>query len=171
MKTSRRNWLRTALLLPAGAWMSRYQALAEPAQKKVKITAIKAMQVRRIAGNCLIKIETDQGLVGYGEAGATGPMARAFIEAMTSRRLLIGKDPLSIGYHFHEMISLMHTYRPDIPTVSGIDMALWDLAGKITGLPLTFCWEDHSVTPFVCIRTRLVSIRLIKVPAGNSRSA
>jgi L-alanine-DL-glutamate epimerase-like enolase superfamily enzyme len=133
---TRRNWIRTAMALSAGAWMSRYEALAQPFSKRVKITAIKAMQVNNIAGNCLIKIETDEGLVGYGEAGATGPMARARIDAMTAKGILIGEDPLSIGRHFHEMISLMHVYRPHIPTVSGIDIALWDLAGKITGLPV-----------------------------------
>ena len=34
------------------------------------------------------------------------------------------------------MTSLMHTYMAHIPTISGIDIALWDLAGKITGLPV-----------------------------------
>lgn len=133
---TRRDWLKTALLLPAGAWLAQYDALAQPFRRQVKITAIKAMQVKNIAGNCLIKIETDQGLVGYGEAGATGPMARARIEAMTVKGLLIGQDPLSIEKHFHDMISLMHVYRPHVPTISGIDIALWDLAGKITGLPV-----------------------------------
>ena len=135
-RPTRREWLRTALLLPVGPWMAHYQALAHPFREKVKITAIKAMQIKNIAGNCLIKIETDQGFAGYGEAGATGPMARARIEAMADLGLLIGKDPLAIERHFHDMVSLMHVYRPHIPTVSGIDIALWDLAGKITGLPV-----------------------------------
>ncbi len=34
------------------------------------------------------------------------------------------------------MTSLMHTYMAHIPTISGIDIALWDLAGKITGVPV-----------------------------------
>jgi galactonate dehydratase len=123
-------------MLPAGAWLTRFQALAAPMRKQVKITAIKAMQVKDIAGNCLIKVETDQGLAGYGEAGATGPLARSRIDAMTAKGLLLGQDPLAIERHFHDMVSLMHVYRPHIPTVSGIDIALWDLAGKITGLPV-----------------------------------
>ena len=64
-KITRRDWFHTLLALPAIGCFSRYQALAEPARNTVKITAIKAMQVRDIAGNCLIKIETDQGLTGY----------------------------------------------------------------------------------------------------------
>ncbi|MEZ5354186.1 MAG: mandelate racemase/muconate lactonizing enzyme family protein [Bryobacteraceae bacterium] len=132
---SRRSFLRRALALPAAAWMARYQALAAPHSGKVKITAVKAMQIKNIAGNSLIRIETDAGLTGYGEAGATGPMARARIDTMASR-FLIGQDPLSIERHFHEMTSLMHTYMAHIPTISGIDIALWDLAGKILDRPV-----------------------------------
>jgi len=126
---TRRNLLRLAVALPAGSYLSRYKALAAPHQGKVKITAIKAMALKNIAGNCLIRIDTDAGLTGFGEAGATGPMARARIETM--KPLLIGKDPLTIEVHFHQMTTLMHTYMAHIPTISGIDMALWDLAGKI----------------------------------------
>jgi len=133
---TRRNWLRSALTLPAGAWMARYNAIAQAQRGRVKITAIKAMQIRNIAGNTLIKIETDSGLVGYGEAGVSGPMARARIEHM--KNLLIGQDPLSIERHFQGMCSLMHPYMAHIPSISGIDIALWDLAGKITGQPVNY---------------------------------
>jgi L-alanine-DL-glutamate epimerase-like enolase superfamily enzyme len=133
-KATRREWLLRMLALPAGAWMARFKAYAQAERGKMKITAVKAMQVKNIAGNCLIRIETDAGLVGYGEAGASGPMARARIEPMKS--LLIGQDPLAIERHFLNMISLMHPYMAHIPTVSGIDLALWDLAGKITGQPV-----------------------------------
>src|SRR5438477_3325902 len=126
---SRRDLIRAALALPCAGVFSRYRVLAAPFVNRVKITNIRAMAIRNIAGNCLIRIDTDSGLTGYGEAGATGPMARARIETM--KGLLIGKDPLTIEVHFHNMTSLMHTYMAHIPTISGIDMALWDLAGKI----------------------------------------
>jgi galactonate dehydratase len=122
------------LAAPAGAWMVRQQAFAQPHRGKVKITAVKAMQVQNIAGNCLIKVETDAGLTGYGEAGASGPMARAYIDRF--RPMLVGQDPLAIEKHFLNMISIMHPYMSHIPSVSGIDMALWDLAGKICGQPV-----------------------------------
>ena len=59
-------------------------------------------------------------------------MARARIDTM--KQYLIGKDPLLIEVHFQNLTSLIHTYMAHIPTISGIDMALWDLAGKITGI-------------------------------------
>lgn len=134
MDQRRRSLLKAAFALPAGAWLDRFHALAAPARKMVKITAIKAMQVLR-GGNCLIKVETDAGLTGYGEAGATGPMARSRIE--TLERFLIGQDPLAIERHFGVMTTQMHAFVAHIPTISGIDIALWDLAGKITGLPVS----------------------------------
>lgn len=132
---TRRQLVRLALAFPVSTSLSRFRALAQPHQGKVKITRIQAMGINNIAGNCLIRIDTDSGLTGYGEAGATGAMARARIETM--KPLLLGQDPLSIERHFHNMTTLMHTYMAHIPTVSGIDLALWDLAGKITGLPVS----------------------------------
>jgi len=132
---TRRDLLRLAVALPAGATFFRLSALAAPERNRIKITNIKAMALKNIAGNCLIKIETDAGVTGYGEAGSTGPMARARIETM--RGLLVGRDPLAIEVHFHSMTTLMHTYMAHIPTISGIDIALWDIAGKITGQPVT----------------------------------
>jgi L-alanine-DL-glutamate epimerase-like enolase superfamily enzyme len=132
---SRRDLLRIAMAWPAAAPFAGYRAMAAPNVNRVKITNVRAMAIRNIAGNCLIRIDTDSGLTGYGEAGATGPMARARIETMKS--LLIGKDPLQIEVHFHNMTTLMHTYMAHIPTISGIDMALWDLAGKLLGAPVS----------------------------------
>lgn len=135
IRLTRRDMLRLAVSLPAGALFARYRALAQPHLNRLKITAIRAMQIRDIAGNCLIRVDTDGGLTGYGEAGATGPMARARIETM--KPYLIGKDPLAIEVHFQNLTSLMHTYMAHIPTISGIDIALWDLAGKAIGLPVS----------------------------------
>ncbi|HMF75859.1 MAG TPA: mandelate racemase/muconate lactonizing enzyme family protein [Bryobacteraceae bacterium] len=132
---SRRNLLRLAVALPAAASLANFRALAQGHAKKVKITAVKAMAIRNIAGNCLIRIDTDAGLTGYGEAGASGPIARARIETM--KDLLIGKDPLAIEVLYQSMSSLMHNYMAHIPTVSGIDIALWDLAGKILDVPVS----------------------------------
>ncbi len=133
-RLTRRDLFRWAAALPAGSLFTRLDALAAPLRHKVKITGIKAMALKNIAGNCLVRVDTDAGLTGYGEAGATGPMARARIQTMAP--LLAGKDPLAIEAHFHTLTTLMHTYMAHIPTISGIDIALWDLAGKILGQPV-----------------------------------
>src|SRR5216684_6469932 len=129
---NRRRFMKLAVMLPVSASLAHFRLLAQTQAKKVKITGISAMALSNIAGNSLIRVDTDSGVTGYGEAGATGPMARARIE--TIKPLLLGKDPLEIEVHFQQMSSMMHTYMAHIPTISGIELALWDIAGKITGL-------------------------------------
>jgi galactonate dehydratase len=142
MVLTRRNFLTTALAMPVGASLARYEALAAPAQGQVKITAIKTIRLNnKSRGNsrALIKIETDAGLVGYGPSEG-GPEARAAIAALEGApgrsQGLVGGDPLSIRVHFHNMF-YAHAQRPsNVNVYSGIDMALWDLAGKILNQPV-----------------------------------
>src|SRR6516225_10871565 len=94
MNWTRRSFLKTALALPAGPWLARYRALAAPYTKAVKITAIKTLQLDNVGDGCLIRIETDSGLVGYGESGINSKLARDRIE--TFQQALIGQDPLAI---------------------------------------------------------------------------
>jgi L-alanine-DL-glutamate epimerase-like enolase superfamily enzyme len=131
---TRRSFLKTVLALPAGAWLANYQALAAPYAKMVKITAIKTLQLDNVGDGCLIRIETDSGLAGYGESGINSRLARDRIE--TIQGTLIGQDPLAIERHFYRMSSLQYSFVAHIPTISGIDIALWDLAGKILDRPL-----------------------------------
>jgi L-alanine-DL-glutamate epimerase-like enolase superfamily enzyme len=81
-----------------------------------------------------VKIETDAGLNGYGEAGFSAQACRAIIETM--KAVLIGEDPLAIEKHFYAMTGVQHPFKAHIPTIGGVDIALWDLAGKILGLPV-----------------------------------
>src|SRR5262249_59291814 len=104
----RRDLLRLAIAAPAAGFLQTYKALAAPHQGKVKITSVKAMALKNIAGNCLIRVDTDEGITGYGEAGSSGPMARGRIEIM--KPLLAGKDPLLIEGHFNHITTILHTY-------------------------------------------------------------
>ena len=129
---TRRDVLRWALALPAGAWLKHYQALAAPLVGAVKITAVKALQLDILTDACLIKIETDAGITGYGESGVDSKMARARIP----RLRLEGGDALAIERHFQSMTGQIHPFLPSIPLISGIDVALWDIAGKVLGMPI-----------------------------------
>jgi L-alanine-DL-glutamate epimerase-like enolase superfamily enzyme len=108
----------------------------------VKITAIKAMRLDD--GFCLIRIDTDAGVSGYGECGNNdGDLVRAAIHvhAAGGGRLphlaLIGKDPLAIRVHYHNMFYAFPQRHTQMQVLSGIDMALWDLAGKLLNQPVS----------------------------------
>lgn len=140
---TRRQLLKMALAAPTGAWLSRFEAYAAPAVGKYKITGIKALTLKD--GITLVRIDTDAGITGYGPCGGTGggsgPTAREFISALHTARLpqlgLIGKDPLAIQVHFHSMFYAYPQRWRATRIFSGIDVALWDLAGKILGVPVS----------------------------------
>lgn len=134
MILNRRNLIKAAFGMPAAAWLSNYRAIAAPYTGQVRITKIKAMGLDNVGDGCLVRIETDAGIAGYGEAGLPSSATRARIEMMAPR--LIGQDPLALKRHFYMMASTQYSFMANIPAVSGVDIALWDLAGKISGYPI-----------------------------------
>ena len=115
--------------------MSTMDERAECARGRVRITGLKAMELRNSTGQSLVRVETDSGLFGIGEAGVAGPACRANLQYL--EHVLIGADPLNIDKLYHQMMGLQHTYQAHVPTISGVDIALWDLAGKILGLSIS----------------------------------
>lgn len=119
--------------------VSGYDALTAARQGTVKITAIKALQLKE--RRTLIKVETDAGVSGYGECHGSGPLAREVIAGLEGPRLphlgLIGKDPLAIQVHFHNMFYAYPQRGRAVRVLSGIDIALWDLAGKLLNQPVS----------------------------------
>jgi galactonate dehydratase len=136
----RRDLLAAAFALPVSHLFAPLNALAQPARGATKITAIKALHIKD--AQTLIRIDTDAGISGYGECGSDGNTARAVIAAYNGGgRLphlgLIGKDPLAIQVHFHNMFYAYEQRGRAMRTLSGIDMALWDLAGKLLRMPVS----------------------------------
>ncbi len=90
-----------------------------------------------LAGEIVVEIKTDQGIVGYGFGGGGG--AGAFVVEHHLSDLLLGANPLNIEMLWDQMYSSMLFYgRRGIGTmaISGVDLALWDIAGKHAGVPV-----------------------------------
>ncbi|SNC67820.1 galactonate dehydratase [Hymenobacter gelipurpurascens] len=102
----------------------------------MKITGFKLYQVP--PRWLFLKIETDEGLVGWGEPvieGRAATVATAVQELLSS---LIGKDPLNIEDHWNVMYR-GGFYRGGpilMSAIAGIDQALWDLKGKFFNAPI-----------------------------------
>ncbi|MCY3833036.1 MAG: mandelate racemase/muconate lactonizing enzyme family protein [Chloroflexi bacterium] len=86
-------------------------------------------------GAVIVRIETDAGLVGIGEAmGRPGPRGTAAHINEVLAPLLLGADPR----HYFALWTMMNEVLRFAPMgLSGVDMALWDLRGKIYGDSLT----------------------------------
>ena len=159
MQVNRRIFLRAALGVPAAATISRFlhpfEALAAPVRQQFKITAVKALQLS-VSPGTILRIDTDAGISGYGPAHGTGPYVREVITEFMSNQgsakglSLIGKDPLAIAVHHHNMFyAWAQRFRP-IRVLSGIDIALWDLAGKILNAPVSKLLGGNFRDEVVC---------------------
>jgi len=94
----------------------------------------------------LVRIRTDNGLEGIGEADSKPEVVKAIIDAGYShniacglRSLLIGENPLNMSTIWQKMLrGTMYFGRSSvtISAMAAIDMALWDLKGKCFDLPV-----------------------------------
>jgi L-alanine-DL-glutamate epimerase-like enolase superfamily enzyme len=103
------------------------------------ITAIDVIQLRGHGIQSLVRVRTDEPeLYGVGEIGAPAVMARAYLKHLAPK--LIGQDPLEIERLHFVMTRLQtqfHAHWVNNPTVAGIDIALWDIAGKFFDRPIS----------------------------------
>jgi L-alanine-DL-glutamate epimerase-like enolase superfamily enzyme len=94
------------------------------------------MQASR--GALLVEVETDGGITGVGEAGVGGGSTKHVIEQQL-RPMLVGEDPLLIEGLWQRMFARTRQFgRRGIVmnAISGVDIALWDIAGKAAKLPV-----------------------------------
>jgi L-alanine-DL-glutamate epimerase-like enolase superfamily enzyme len=112
--------------------------LAAPHKGKIKITDVKCMIVRGTWDWNLIRVETDAGLYGLGEA-YWGPGVRDMIEGQL-KGLVVGEDPLNVDRLYTRMLMMSGGYGAlagvTVTAASGIEIALWDLAGRILDTPV-----------------------------------
>ena len=101
---------------------------------KVKITEIRAFLVGRFL---LVRVYTDEGIVGNGEAGLWAHH-RVVKEALGELSdYYVGKDPLRMEHHYQVVSRSAHfTGAVLSAALSAIDIALWDIFGKAMGLPV-----------------------------------
>ena len=88
--------------------------------------------------NLLVRVTTDEGVIGYGECSPmNNPLVAAHIEHALAR-LVTGRDPFDIEALVERMF--VSTYKVAGQSmaiaISGVEMALWDIVGKACGQPI-----------------------------------
>ncbi|MBM3725556.1 MAG: galactonate dehydratase [Acidobacteria bacterium] len=109
---------------------------------KNRITAMKVFGVSLTPDSdrpyVFVKIETREGVVGWGEATLEGKAAAVMACIDDFKEFLIGADPMLVEHHWQSMY--VHSFYRAGPVIgsaiAGIDQALWDIRGKMLGMPV-----------------------------------
>jgi galactonate dehydratase len=109
------------------------------AGEAMKIRAITPMPVWvGIRNQLLVKVETDEGITGWGESGLSGREKAVMGAIEHYREFLIGRDPMLIGAIWQEMYRSQYFEGGRVlqAAISAIDIALHDIKGKALGVPV-----------------------------------
>ena len=101
----------------------------------MKITDVKATAMRPV----LVQVYTDEGIMGIGECSPMNSKVIAHFVNTALKPLLVHENPLEIGKLWNKMT--FSTYKLGVQgvqpeAIAGVDIALWDILGKVTGLPI-----------------------------------
>ncbi|MGO8732606.1 MAG: mandelate racemase/muconate lactonizing enzyme family protein [Terriglobia bacterium] len=135
----RRDFLRgTAVGIPLQAAAMQVPAPQYTGKPELKITDIQAFLVNVGHNYVYVKVSTDQGIHGWGEAYPGGPDAAVMANVLDFKDWLVGKDPRNIEYLWATMYNFSRFPGGLVvnAAISGIELALWDIAGKAAGLPV-----------------------------------
>jgi L-alanine-DL-glutamate epimerase-like enolase superfamily enzyme len=121
----------------------------------MKITQVEAIHLRlpEVNERCdgsqetlIVKVHTDAGITGVGEVDSSSAVAKAIIEAPLSHQIcrglalcVVGEDPLGIDRLIHRMYEgtiFFGRQGAVIQAMSGVEIALWDIAGKVYKQPV-----------------------------------
>ena len=104
----------------------------------MKITCIETLRTEEFSNVLWVRVHTDAGIVGLGETFYGARAVEAHIHDTLSVRLL-GRDPLHIEALNREMLNLpmaQSSTGAEYRACSAIDIALWDIFGKVCGQPV-----------------------------------
>ena len=140
--SDRRNFIKKTALGGLGMGLLATNASAEiitahgtvqpkaAPKANIKITDLRCA----IMGNSpVIRIITDAGINGYGQAESAKPYLKPFV--LFYKDYLIGEDPTNVERVMMK-IRRLGGFKPWGSAVSSIEIALWDIAGKAAGLPV-----------------------------------
>jgi L-alanine-DL-glutamate epimerase-like enolase superfamily enzyme len=96
----------------------------------IKITDLKCAIIGR---NPVVRIVTDQGISGYGQAESAKPYLKPMV--LFYKDYIVGEDPTDVARVMLK-IRRLGAFKPWGSAVSAIEIALWDIAGQVAGVPV-----------------------------------
>jgi L-alanine-DL-glutamate epimerase-like enolase superfamily enzyme len=103
----------------------------------VKVTRVESIVL--LGRYHLVRVHTDEGVTGVGEVSPMNAVVTHSIVENALAPLVVGEDPSDIERIWHKMYYTPYKLGPmgaQLEAVAGLDIALWDLAGKVAGQPL-----------------------------------
>jgi L-alanine-DL-glutamate epimerase-like enolase superfamily enzyme len=135
LSLSRRRFLGALSAAPWATSLAGFKALAAPERGRARITDIRAMVLQGPRTYTFVKVATDAGVFGIGEGyGSPGVGIKAGV--LELRPYFLGKDPLEIEALYNGLGNRIDgSAHMLLRAVSAIEIALWDLAGKLLNQP------------------------------------
>lgn len=133
---TRRGFLASVAAGAAGVSLAAPQtggsarAAAGTARSPIKITDLRCAIIGR---NPVVRIVTDQGISGYGQAESAKPYLKPMV--LFYRDYILGEDPTEVEEVMLK-IRRLGAFKPWGSAVSAIEIALWDIAGQAAGIPV-----------------------------------
>ncbi|MBV9611284.1 MAG: mandelate racemase/muconate lactonizing enzyme family protein [Acidobacteriaceae bacterium] len=114
---------------------ARQRESLSPAEKRTGRASIKITDLRCaiIGRNPVVRVITDQGISGYGEAESAKPYLKPMV--LFYKNYILGEDPTDVERVMLK-IRRLGAFKPWGSAVSAIEIALWDIAGQVAGLPV-----------------------------------
>ena len=136
----RRDFLAqgAALGMPLEAALMQENPPRYTGKPELKITDVQVFLVGAGRTYVYVKVLTDQGIHGWGEAYSAGPDEATAATVRDFKSWLVGKDPRNVEYLWATMYNFTRFPGGLVvnAAISGIEQALWDIAGKAAGLPV-----------------------------------
>lgn len=107
------------------------------------------VMVVHVKGGIIVRIHTDEGIIGIGEAGISAEYYRTVRPVINEMfaPAIIGENPLDINAIWEKLFTMSHMWGRrggETYALSGIDIALWDILGKVTNQPVYRLFGAHK---------------------------
>lgn len=134
----------------------------------MKITSVETVRVRDFPNLIFVQVETDASLTGLGETFYGSAAVEAHLHAIAAP-VLLGQDPLRIEWHNKSLAGYVGYAGSGTETRarSALDIALWDILGKVSGQPL-YTLLGGATKPYVPVYNTCAGPNYVRQAEGQA---